>query len=59
MAKKPETTPVPVRLPTDLLPDFDAAAGEEYQSRSTLMARVLIEWVKNWKRGKAKGKAKG
>lgn len=58
MAKKPDTTPVPVRLPTDLLPDFDKAAEEDYESRSGLLARVLIEWIRKWKASKAKGKGK-
>jgi metal-responsive CopG/Arc/MetJ family transcriptional regulator len=61
MAKdtKPATVPIAIRLPPEILPEIDAAAKLEYASRARWIADLVIDKVKELRKGKAKGKEKG
>jgi metal-responsive CopG/Arc/MetJ family transcriptional regulator len=63
MAKsiKPKTTPIPIRLPENILPDLDEMAQEVLKSRSAFMADTLVDMVleRRKQKSRAKGKEKG
>lgn len=46
MAKKFKTVPVHARIPESDVAEVDKAAEEELASRSTMIARIVREWVK-------------
>jgi metal-responsive CopG/Arc/MetJ family transcriptional regulator len=48
MAKKEKSEAIHVRLPKPIVEKLDAAAEEEYQSRSGMAGRIIMEWLKQW-----------